>query len=80
MPSATLAESRLSIPPSRVKDSAAGSTWSTRCSDTVGALGIGRPCGMAPNRLATVSTGRWSSTAAIEAAVTAISMPGQVGR
>ena len=79
MPSATLAESRLSTAPSSVKDSAAGNTSSTDAYEIDGNRGPGNPSGSRPKWLPMVSTGKPNSHAATEASVTAISMPGQFG-
>src|SRR4051812_22498131 len=80
MASATLAESRLSTPPKRVKDNAAGKTSSKSDGVNFGMVGIGRPRGTPPKWLATVSIGRCSNSAATEAPATAISIPGHAGR
>jgi hypothetical protein len=79
MPSATLAESRLSTAPSNVKESAAGSTSSTNEVENGGNRGEGNPSGSWPKWLPMVSTGSLNSHAASEASTTAISMPGQFG-
>ncbi len=80
MPSATLADSRLSTPPSRVKDAAEGSTLSSSARSTCGSRGVGRVWGMPPKRVPIVSIGSRSRAASTEAATTAISMAGQFGR
>ncbi len=67
------------MPPSRVKDKAAGSTAAKVAHDRPGSLGAGRPCGSWPKREPIVSTGRWNRAAAAAAAVTAISIPGHSG-
>ena len=80
MPSATLADSRLSTPPSRVKDERRRQHFENQVAYEIGGRrGTGKPCGMPPNRLPIVSTGRWNSQAATAASTTAISMPGQFG-
>src|ERR1700730_3733752 len=80
MPSATLAESKLSTPPSSVKENAAGKI--SKRSDSVidGKRGAGKPCGMPPKWLPIVSMGRRSNRAATEADTTVKSIPGQGGR
>ena len=80
MPSATFAESRLSTPPSSVKDSDAGRTCSSSAQENWGMCGTGRPRGISPNRLPMVSTGRCSSSAANDAITIAISIAGHAGR
>ncbi len=80
IPSATLADNRLSIPPSSVKARADGSTFQARPGANTGRTGAGRLPGMPPNRVPMVSTGSLSSAARTEAAMTAISMPGKLGR
>src|SRR3984957_10061339 len=79
MPSATLAESRLSTPPSSVKDKAAGRTSSSRDNVTSGNFGASRPCGTSPKWLPMVSIGKCSSTAATDDNITAINIPGKPG-
>src|SRR6185503_3539208 len=80
MPSATLAERRLSTPPRSVKESAAGNTCQISGKLISGSRGTGRLLGTPPNRVPIVSTGRCSKATAAEAATTAISIPGQPGR
>src|SRR5580704_2419915 len=80
MPSATLAESRLSTPPSSVKDKAAGRISSRRDDVIGGNCGASKPCGISPKWLPMVSMGKCSNTAASDANTTAISIPGQPGR
>src|SRR5258707_8573889 len=79
MPSATLADSRLSTAPSSVNDSAAGNTSSTDDDENDGHRGEGKPCGSSPKWLPMVSTGRWNSHATSDASTTAINIPGQFG-
>ena len=80
MPSATTAESRDSIAPSRVKAIASGSTACMAAKSKAGSAGKGSERGMPPKRVPIVSTGSASAAAATEATATPISMPGQDGR
>lgn len=80
MPSATVAESSDSIEPSNAKEIAAGSISMTRDGERSGSDGNGTVCGMPPNFVPMVATGRWNSAVAAAAAPTAMSMPGQCGR
>ena len=79
MLSATLADNRLSTPPSKVKDRATGRSRTISSAETGGSAGAGRPCGSSPKRLPIVSTGRCSSLAITDATITASSIPGQLG-
>ena len=79
MPSATLADSRLSTAPRRVKESAAGNTSSTDEVENDGNRGGGTPSGSWPKWLPIVSTGKWNSHATKEARTTAINIPATVG-
>jgi hypothetical protein len=72
MPSATLADSRLSTAPRRVKDNAIGNTARTAAVENIGSLGVGTPLGSWPKWLPMVSTGKWNSQVASVASVTAI--------
>jgi hypothetical protein len=56
MLSATTADSRLSMLPNSVNDTAAGSISTTLPSDNIGRCGKGSEFGMPPNRLPIVST------------------------
>ena len=81
MPSATTADSRDSMAPSKANAIASGNTaraFSEReCTATPAS---GNSLGMPPKRLPIVSTGSDSAQVAIAATMTAIRMPGQVGR
>jgi len=57
-PSAIFADSRLSTPPRSVKDSAAGSSSSSRAGVMAGSAGIGKLRGMPPVWLPMVSNSR----------------------
>src|ERR1700683_2992691 len=57
MPSATLADSRLSTAPSSANEIADGNTASIRLGDSGGGAGAGRPLGIAPNRAPIVAIG-----------------------
>src|SRR6476660_1233757 len=79
MPSATLADSRLSTAPRSVKESAAGNTSRKDEVENDGNRGGGTPSGSWPKWLPMVSTGKWNSQATSEASTTAINIPGQFG-
>ena len=72
MLSATTAESRLSMLPSKANDNAAGNISTILSVESAGRCGIGSVWGMPPKRLAMVSIGKWKSHAAIPARPTAI--------
>jgi hypothetical protein len=57
MESATVADKRLSMPPSNAKERDAGKTAATKSNDIGGRLGTGRVCGMPPKREPIVATG-----------------------
>lgn len=80
MPSATLADSRLSMAPRRLKERAVGITAPIWLQPRGGRRGIGNPCGIPPNRVDTVSTGNASNAAATDAPATPISIAGHCGR
>ena len=80
MLSATTADSNDSMAPSSANAMASGSTAMTLTSVTDGNDGHGNDCGMPPKRVPMVSTGSDSSAAATAVTMTAISMPGHVGR
>ncbi len=61
MPSATTADNKDSMDPSRANESAAGSTACALANVNSGRAGIGMPDGMPPNRVPIVSTGKWST-------------------
>ena len=80
MLSATTADSRLSMAPSRAKEAAVGSICATLARDRSGRCGAGRERGMPPKREPMVAIGRCSRAARTDAAATPIRNAGQCGR
>src|SRR3546814_17330390 len=80
MPSATMADSRLSIPARKAMVKAEGSTSMACASVKAGRLGNGRLEGISPKREPMVSTGRSIAQTASAAPTTATRKAGHVGK
>ena len=79
MPSATTAESRDSMPPSRARAMAEGRISGRRARSNFGKAGEGRLSGIPPNFVPIVSTGRSKPQTASPARITPARRKGKVG-
>jgi hypothetical protein len=79
MPSATVAESKDSMAPSKAKANASGRTAAILARLKAGSAGAGRPAGTPPKREPIVSIGKPKSAAATLAAATEIRIAGAPG-